>query len=454
MTIGLNNLLIKVYKINQGYKVAKVDQMENSISKGIREKQTPITKDKCIQRALVSVLTKGTLIDSGLLKNDDANHTISIMEDAGRFCVWIVDASTSLFRVAVFEDDDGIIVETLVRQIKPIEVLGVRGSRFIEKVFKAINGTVEWRNANMVLGLEDVVDEIRFKKYFDGGLSFDSWPNVLQEYKDDKLVLQCFGVLLTYLQSLLIDSIIASGTFKKYDPIQSTDSLVLNGQTLSNLEIFESEVSGDGTLFKLINRCKTAMGKRMFKQWVCHPLFDVDRINERLDAVDFLFKETGLKSEIEAALKKLPDLERVVSRIRFGRCKVKDFVDALDAFREISDIFGNQEYIGLLGRLLSEPVSENITLALNFFQECFSDDQVDGENIQTNTGFDQVFDEADMKLKEIEQEIESERKSASREIGVQIVFKDMGKELFQMQVPVKTSVPQVFPNNIELDSNV
>ncbi len=80
------------------------------------------------------------------------------------------------------------------------------------------------------------------------------------------------------------------GNFSWYDPIKMASSLVLDGKTLINLEVFANSFDGgaDGTPYMLLNRCITPFGKRMFKQWVWHPLMDPVKINDRLDAVESL----------------------------------------------------------------------------------------------------------------------------------------------------------------------
>lgn len=71
-----------------------------------------------------------------------------------------------------------------------------------------------------------------------------------------------------------------------YDPIRNAASLVLDGQTLANLEIFQNSHNGsmDGTVFKLLANSFTPFGKRSFERWLCHRLRDIDEINARLDA--------------------------------------------------------------------------------------------------------------------------------------------------------------------------
>lgn len=79
------------------------------------------------------------------------------------------------------------------------------------------------------------------KDYFPAGESegMDNWPETLRESKDKDLAMSAFGALVCYLQTLKIDQeLISIGNFHWYDPIRKTTSLVLDGQTLLNLEVW------------------------------------------------------------------------------------------------------------------------------------------------------------------------------------------------------------------------
>lgn len=127
-----------------------------------------------------------------------------------------------------------------------------------------------------------------------------------------------------------------------YDPIKNATSLVLDGQTLANLEIFQNSHNGstDGTVYKLLANSITPFGKRLFKQWLCHPLRRVEDINNRLDAIDDLMQLDDLHTSIAKQLASMPDLERLISRIHSGRMQVKEFLDALQGFKVACDMMG------------------------------------------------------------------------------------------------------------------
>lgn len=116
--------------VGKGYKVAKVDQLENAVSKTMREKSEKSKSEKIIRRELTSILTSGTLVDANHLKSDSANYCISfkITEIATSNELSIgaafVDASSSKFFIVDFTDDSSFVVlATLLSQINPREII-------------------------------------------------------------------------------------------------------------------------------------------------------------------------------------------------------------------------------------------------------------------------------------------------------------------------------------------
>lgn len=152
--------------------------------------------------------------------------------------------------------------------------------------------------------------------------------------------------------------LISLGNFEIYDPIRKATSLVLDGKTLINLEIFNNAFDGSstGTLFALLNRCITPFGKRMLRQWICHPLADASRINARLDTVEALNADTSFRDAFSGQLQRLPDLERLISRVHAGTSRPVDFCRVLEGFEQIKDAMNqlrrHGEGEGLIGKLV------------------------------------------------------------------------------------------------------
>ena len=130
--------------------------------------------------------------------------------------------------------------------------------------------------------------------------------------------------------------------------------LVLDGQTLSNLEILTNqEGEKKGSLLNHIDHCSTSFGRRNLQEWLCRPLCRIPDINARLDAVEALMDDQDLLDGMRNCLRSLPDLERMISRIHahsmskdvnaimYGnvtKAKIDTFLKALDGFRQAQEV--------------------------------------------------------------------------------------------------------------------
>ena len=446
--------------VAKGFKIARVDQQETALGKEMRERDGPAAKktkdDKVIHRELTCVLTSGTLVDGGMLQDDMSTYCVSIKEgavdDRPAFGVAFVDAATGQFFLSEFVDDvDLTKFETFVAQTRPQELLLEKGalSTKANRILKNNTGpTTIWNvlKPGKEFWEADITRrEVDACGYFTAEDEEEaSWPPAFAEARGKDLVMSAMGGLIYYLRALKIDrELLSLGNFTWYDPIRKATSLVLDGQTLINLEIFANSFDGgvDGTLFLLLNRCVTPFGKRMFKQWVCHPLADAEKINARLDAVDALNVDSNSRDQFVASLTKMPDLERLISRIHAGSCKVQDFVRVLEGYEQIEytmsllGTFGPGD--GLLGRLIES--MPDLASALKPWKTAFDHAKVKEHGLLIpEPGADEAFDESQERIEGIHGELDKLLKKARKDLGSNaIVYRDNGKEIYQLEVPVK-----------------
>ncbi len=445
--------------IGKGYKVAKVDQKETALAKEMRENSNGKKEDKVIRRELSCVLTAGTLTDESMLQSDLSTYCISIKESISEnkapiIAACFVDTATGAFSISEFEDNpEYTYFETLIAQLRPREVLLEKNeisSRAVKIIKNNTSVMTLWNYLKP--GTEFWDHEVAFEqlvrsKYFPAADLDDlsQWPAVLKEITTKPLAMSAFGGLLWYLKSLKIDeNLISLGNFSYHDTIHKTTSLVLDGQTLQNLDIFVNSFDGgdQGTLFRLLNRCITPFGKRQLKNWVCHPLMNIEHINQRLDAVDKLNSDGILTDLFENGLNKLPDLERMLSRIHSGLLKVKDFILVIQGFEKVYGMITDvkNEYPdldGLLAEVISEiPLTE---IDISEWSEAFDRQKALEDNeIVPQEGFDLDYDQSCIKMKEIESELLKLLRQYRREFkSQQIEYKDSGKEIYLIEVPVK-----------------
>lgn len=448
--------------VAKGYKIARVDQQESALGKEMRErdgkKPSKVNKDdKIIRRELACVLTSGTLVDGAMLQDDMSTFCVSIKESEqdGRpaFGISFVDTATGQFFLTKFVDDvDMTKFETFIAQTRPQELLLEKSCTSVATMRILKNGTgptTLWNHlkpGKEFWSADIARRELNASKYFmaDEENSFEAWPKALLEAKDNDLLMSSFGALVQYLKTLKIEhDLLTLGNFSWYDPIRKASSLVLDGKTLINLEVFANSFDGgvDGTLFMLLNRCITPFGKRMFKQWVCHPLMDAIKINARLDAVDSLNAETTVRDRFTASLTKLPDLERMISRIHAGSCKAQDFVRVLDGFEQIDYTMNLLKEIGsgegVIGQLISSMPELYDTLTR--WKEAFDHSKAKEDGVLVpERGVEEDFDKSQDHIEEILEDLEDILKKTRKDLGSSaIMFRDNGKEIYQLEVPVK-----------------
>ncbi|KAI9889287.1 MAG: DNA mismatch repair protein msh6 [Vezdaea aestivalis] len=449
--------------VAKGFKIARVDQQESALAKEMRERggegsKTKSKEDKVIRRELACVLTAGTLVDGGMLQDDLSTYCVSIKEgerdELPCLGISFVDTATGQFFLTEFVDDTDLTkFETFVAQTRPQELLLEKSCISVKalRILKNNTGpTTIWnylKPGKEFLTAEVTIRELELGDYFSSKDQEDvtAWPEVLQEARDMELVMSSFGALMNYLRTLKIErELITLGNFTRYDPIKKASSLVLDGQTLINLEIFSNSIDGSttGTLFALLNRCVTPFGKRLFKQWVCHPLYDITKINNRLDAVEALMGDTNLCNQFASAMTRLPDLERLISRIHAGSCKTLDFVSVLEGFEQVEYTMSLLALLGstgegVVGQLIA--AMPDLSEPLKYWKSAFDHSKAkDTEILVPESGVEETFDASQSHMDGIHAELQSLLKKYRRDLGSSALeYRDNGKEIYQLEVPIK-----------------
>lgn len=450
--------------IAKGYKVAKVDQVETALAKEMRESGNK-KEDKVIRRELTCVLTGGTLVDDAMLVDDMSTYCMAIKQVEAQFAIAFVDTATGAFYITQFEDDSEYSqFETLIAQVRPGEVVlekGVISQRAVKILKHNTSTSMLWnylKPRSEFWDAETAYEELVRGKYFKAEDLDDlsNYPEKLREICEDQekysLSISAFGGLCWYLRSLKIDeSMLSLGNISSYNAIQRSRYMVLDGQSLQNLEIFANTFDGSsrGTLFQLINRCITPFGKRQLQIWLCHPLMQAHKINARLDAVETIMENGGLQQFLEKRLASMPDLERLLSRIHAGRLPPKDFVRVLEGFKTVYDVV-----IGLKGdfsELLEGPTTKGKLINemlenMPPLEECLPEwsTAIDWDEAKTHNrlipepGVEEKFDESQEVIKGLEDELQEKLRQYRREYRSQeICFRDSGKEVYLIEVTSK-----------------
>lgn len=448
--------------IAKGYKVARVDQMESALGKEMRERDVKGKKDeKIIRRELACILTGGTLVDGSMLQDDMAVYCAAIKESVidGKpsFGISFVDAATGQFFLSEFEDDvDLTKFETFVAQISPRELL-LEKSHISTKALRILKNnttpTTIWnylKSNSEFWGSDQTRRELDCNGYFvpEGGQE-DVLPEILEEARNKNLLMSSLGALMHYLRVLKLErTLLSQRNFSWYNPIHKNGTLILDGQTLINLEIFSNTVNGgsEGTLFSLLNRCVTPFGKRLFRQWLCHPLCNISKINQRLDAVDLLNRDPKVREQFASELTKMPDLERLISRIHAGACKPEDFVKVLDGFEQIDYTMTLMSSFGQGNSLIDKLVASmpNLQEPLDFWKTAFDRKKARDEKLLIpERGIEEDFDTSVDNIQDIKNNLDALLDDQMNALKCRkIKYANVGKEVYQIEVPKTVKVPK------------
>lgn len=443
--------------IKKGYKVARVDQKESLLAKQMGARASGKKEPKIIERELKCVLTGGTLTQEGMLLDDMATYCISIhqilkKDGSSTFGIAVIDTAVGDIRLLQFEDDpECTLLETLVSQVRPKEVIVAKGNLLplaAKMVRFNCSGNALWNFLCPVDEFWDAdrtLEEMAHAGYFAAKDLDDrsNWPPVLVDFIEKEEAFSAFGGLLSYLRLLKLDKeLISIGNISEYSLYSSANLLVLDGQTLQNLEIFANLTNGSdkGTLFKLLNRAVTPFGKRQLRHWMCHPLFDISAINARLDAVDALLHDGLLLDTLRSALSKLPDLERMLARIHAGSLRVRDFARVIDAFVVIHKLVSSMDASSLAGvlRTFFESVPKELGDMVKEWETAIDYSEAANDVLVPEKGVEPDFDSSVACQKKLEDQLNTLLREYKKTYKTQeICFRDSGKEIYLVEVPNK-----------------
>lgn len=307
-----------------GYKVGRVEQLESADQTKTRG------ANSVIPRKLVQVVTPSTKADGDI--GPDAVHLLAIKEESCgldnnsiAYGFAFVDCAALKFWAGSIKDDASCAaLGALLMQVSPKEIIfEARGlSKETHKVLKKYSPTgstaLEFTSGSPVtnfLEASEVKLLIQSKGYFKGSLNL--WNHTSESTVHDDIALSALGGLINHMSRLMLDDVLRNGDLLPYQVYRGC--LRMDGQTMVNLEIFRNNDDGgpSGTLCKYLDNCVTSSGKRLLRLWICHPLKDVEEINNRLNVVEELMAQSEVMVLLGTTyLRKLPDLERLLGQIK------------------------------------------------------------------------------------------------------------------------------------------
>lgn len=308
--------------VSRGYKVAVCEQTEDaSEAKGI------------VKRDVVRIMTPGTVIESSMLDESKNNYLACIFMSDKDTGICFADISTGEVHLDSFSAEDA--ADKIVDELggySPSEVL--LNSRASEN--PVISSFLKERlkiNTEVLPASE--FDERKCMQVVVSHLKSDA-PYYSDIISDTNIVC-AFGAALSYLGD------VQKGEVEGITEINliSRDALMNLGLTARrNLEICETMIKREkrGSLLWVIDRTKTAMGKRLLRSWIEQPLFNCGKIIMRQNAVEELYDNIALLDDEMQLLGELHDLERIMARVIYGTANAKELIALKSTIERLADI--------------------------------------------------------------------------------------------------------------------
>ena len=334
--------------ISKGYKVALCEQMGSDPINGL------------MPREVVRLFTAGTVIEPGMLDASKNNYIAAVVIEEQRAGLAYADITTGEFATTTLDDRHGLQEE--LARLAPAELLMPDSASGLLAGYVSTTKLPDWR---FELGSARQTLLTHF-----GVKTLDAFG-----CENKPLQTRAAGAILFYLQETQRGSVAQIQRLSTY----SLDGYMALGQnTRRNLEL-TSSIAGErfGSLLGILNRTVTPMGARLLRQRLTRPLLDIEILQNRLDQVELFFHSALLRADTRAALKGIPDLERLTNRVLSGSATPRDLehigrcLTAVPKLRSLlADISELQELVNaldpcqdtaeLIGRAIVEDAPPNI----------------------------------------------------------------------------------------------
>ena len=311
--------------IRAGKRVAICDQLEDPKKKreAIKGKKGLSAMDKMVKRGITELVTPGVAMSDNVLNYKENNFLAAVHFGKGACGVSFLDISTGEFLTGEGTFD---YVEKLLGNFQPKEVLFDRAKK------------------------QD------FERYFGTRLctfEMDDW--VFTDQTARQKLLKHFGTknLKGFGVDHLNNGVVAAGAILQYleitqhTQINHITSLArieedkyvrMDRFTIRSLELIAPMNEDGSSLLNVIDNTVTPMGGRMLRRWMVFPLKDEKPINERLDVVDYLFREPDFRECINEQFHRIGDLERIISKVAVGRVSPREVVQLKNALMAIQPV--------------------------------------------------------------------------------------------------------------------
>ena len=292
--------------VQAGQKIAICEQME-----------APGKGKKLLKRAVVRVITPGTLTDTAYLSGGANNYLLAVATQGGAIGVALLDVSTGEFVAGEdAEPEGGVLAAALLR--RPSEILvseALRGSGTLLTRLQATGAALTFGDPAVFAGRRGAAE---LAAHFGAG-SLEAFG-----VGDLTVGLQAAAAALAYARSTQGERL---GHLVRLGRLTAAECLTLDETAVETLELLRAaDGSVRNSLVGVLDETVTPMGARLLRQWLLQPLRDPARIRERQDALGVLVAAPETRAKLRALLRGIGDLERLTSRATLGVAHARDLV--------------------------------------------------------------------------------------------------------------------------------
>lgn len=305
--------------VQNGFKVALCDQVED-----------PKKAKGLVKRAITRVISPGTIVDLESLDKKENNFLLSIFENKFGIGACFSDISTGKLMAFEIKNNPSISANKLIDEIEkisPSEI--IINSNFSNK--KVLN--------YLTLNKDILINKIEDSKEYEK-LSQNVYTNLgmknFKKVENLRISLIAISNLLDYIYSYHKEKL---AHINDIEILDISSYLQLDANTRRNLELHTNidKKGKENSLFKLIDKADTVMGSRLLNEWLERPLIEKEKIDKRLDLVEFFFLNPDLSSKVSYFLDDIFDLERIIGKISYQRANARDFISLKTSIRNIPE---------------------------------------------------------------------------------------------------------------------
>jgi len=314
---ALPNYMPKI--VDAGLKVVIAEQMEEPVP------------GKLVERKVTKVITPGTIMDENSLDSSKNNYIGCISKHKNEYLFAYSDLTTGALFVFSTQHLNQLKLE--INKINPSEILtSKKDSELIKSLYNKGIETIEDNKFDLNYASECLLAQL-------GVLSVKGFG-----IDDEDPVIIVAGVLVNYLKDCQKSELKHIKSIKKYS---YSDYMQLDPETIRNLElVYSANGNEQNTLYNVLNKSSTAMGKRNLRRWIIYPLINKDKLNDRLNSVDKFYQNPILVNDIDLILNKISDIERIAGRIGTASANPRDLIAlklSLLNIAQIIDLLDSQD---------------------------------------------------------------------------------------------------------------